>query len=108
MSWREVDVDAHAAQQLYTESDRQQLIEELKAKHGENWAAGYKPGTFGCHELLDRVSLLANTLEDALLTHPALAQNATWYALASQAATALQELYQRVGAEHLGAKNDDP
>jgi hypothetical protein len=103
-----MNVDTHAAEQLYTESDRTQLIAELKAEHGDNWAEGYKPGTFGCHELLDRVSLLTNTLDDVLLTHPALVQNPAWYALAGQAASTLHELYQRVGAEHLGVKNDVP
>jgi hypothetical protein len=101
-------VDTHVAPQLYTDDDRQQLVEELKAEHGENWAEGYLPGSFGCHELLDRVSLLAKMLDDVLLTHPALAPNPAWYALAGQAASALQELYQRVGAEHLDAKHDGP
>jgi hypothetical protein len=103
-----MNVDTHAAHQLYTDDDRQQLIDELRAEHGENWAEGNKPGTFGCHELLDRVSLLTNMLDDVLLTHPALAQNPAWYALAGQAASVLQELYQRVGAEHLDARNDVP
>ena len=89
-----------------TERDRRQLMGELDSELGEGWAEENKPGTFGCHELMDRVSFLADALDNMLLAHPALAQNAAWYALAGQAASALQELYQRVGAEHLGAKND--
>ena len=40
------------------EKDRQNLIDELTAEHGPDWAAQYRPGSFGCHELLDRTSLL--------------------------------------------------
>ena len=61
----------------------------------------FKPGSFGCHELLDRTSIAADTLEQFVLSHPACIQNPDWYALADKAVTALRELYQRIGAEHL-------
>ena len=83
------------------ELDRLREVEELAAEDGPTWADGYKPGTFGCHELLDRTALLAEMLEQHLLSHPACVANPEWYSLAGQAAAALHELYQRVGAKHL-------
>ena len=78
-------------------------MNELIAENGPNWMEQYKPGSFGCHELLDRTSMTADAVEQFVLSHPACLQNAEWFALAEQAATALRELYQRVGAEHLAA-----
>jgi len=60
------------------------------------------PGSFGCHELLDRTAMLGDSVEEYILDHPSCVQNPEWYALADQAVTALRELYQRIGAEHLG------
>jgi hypothetical protein len=65
----------------------------------------YKPGSFGCHELLDRTSLAADFVERYVRSHPACVQDPDWFALAEQAVTALQELYQRVGAAHLDDQN---
>jgi hypothetical protein len=84
-----------------TEEERLQKINELIAELGQNWAAGFEPGSQGCHELLDRTNLIADNLEQYVLAHPACIQNSEWYALAEQAVAALRELYQRVGAEHL-------
>jgi hypothetical protein len=64
----------------------------------------YKPGSFGCHELLDRTSLLANQIETWLLDHPACLDRPEFYALAERAASALHELYQRIGEVHLDAQ----
>lgn len=83
------------------EQERQLRIEELLEEYGSDWSEHYAAGTFGCHELLDRTSLVVNTLEEFILDHPACIQNEEWYALASQAATALHELYQQIGAVHL-------
>ena len=66
-----------------------------------------RPGSFGCHELLDRTALVSDLLQRHVLTHPACALNPDWYALADQAAAALCELYQQIGAAHLGAKDAD-
>ena len=84
-----------------TEQDRQQRISELTAEQGPEWTEQYKPGSFGCHELLDRTALTSDMVEQLILSHPACFQNAEWYALADQAVNALAELYQRVGAVHL-------
>ena len=88
------DVDA--------EQERQQAVADLIAEHGSDWADGYKPGSFGCHELLDRTALAADLVEHYVLSHPACAQDEEWYELADRAVSALRELYQRVGAAHLG------
>jgi hypothetical protein len=83
------------------EQDRLQLVQELEAEHGARWTDECKPGTFGCHELLDRTNLVSDLVERHLLAHPACVRNPEWYALAEQAAAALRELYQQIGAEHL-------
>ncbi len=88
-------MDTSTANTHTAEQDRQERAAELNAENGANWAEDYRPGTFGCHELLDRTSLLANNLEEYVLSHPACVAHAEWYALADQAATALQELYQQ-------------
>ena len=98
-------MDTSTANTHTAEQDRQERATELKAEIGANWAEDYRPGTFGCHELLDRTSLLANNLEEYVLSHPACVADAEWYALADQAATALQELYQRIGAAHVDAES---
>lgn len=90
-----------------TEQERQRLITELNAEQGRNWHEQYKPGSFGCHELLDRTSVAARTVEECVLSHPACVQNPEWFSLAEQAASALHELYQRIGADHLSEKPDE-
>ena len=87
-----------------TEQERQQLRDELASDHGPHWAEQYAPGSFGCHELLDRTALAADIVERSVRTHPACVQNREWFALAEQAVAALQELYQRIGAAHLDDK----
>lgn len=89
-----------------TEQERQQRLSELVAEQGPGWLDQYKAGSFGCHELLDRMSLLAAMVDEYVLEHPSCLQNPEWYALAEQAVSALNELYQRVGREHLGKTGD--
>jgi hypothetical protein len=89
---------------LDREDERRQLIEELIVQEGPDWAEQHKPGSFGCHELLDRTAFAADLLERYVLAHPACLGNEDWHRLAEQAADALQELYQRVGEAHLSAQ----
>ncbi len=96
-------MDTSAANTHEAEQARQEKATELNAEQGADWADDCRPGSFGCHELLDRTSLLAENLEQYVLSHPACVAHAEWYALADQAATALQELYQRIGAAHVDA-----
>ena len=84
-----------------TSQRREERIADLAAEAGPDWAADFRPGTFGCHELLDRTNGIADRIEAEILSHPACVQNPEWFALAEQAAATLCELYQRIGAEHL-------
>lgn len=86
------------------EQERQQLLDDLIADYGPDWAKQYEPGLFGCHELLDRTALAADMVERYVRTHPACVQNQEWFALAAQAVASLQDLYQRIGAAHLDDK----
>ncbi|MCE9532665.1 MAG: hypothetical protein K8T89_16325 [Planctomycetes bacterium] len=83
-----------------SESERERLAAELTAE-APNWAEANQPGTFGCHELLDRVSMIANMVDSFILEHPACVANPDWFALAEQAVYSLNDLYQQVGAVHL-------
>jgi hypothetical protein len=93
---------------LDIEQERQEKLQEMATDEGPNWSEDYKPGSFGCHELLDRTLLAGDTVEEFVLSHPACALQREWYELAEQAVSALRELYQRIGAEHLGGDNADP
>ena len=84
-----------------SERERQQCMSEMTAENGPDWAEQYKPGSFGCHELLDRVMLLGDLVEGQVLEHPSCALQPEWYHLAAEAVEALRELYQRIGREHL-------
>jgi hypothetical protein len=64
------------------------------------------PGSYGCHEALHMASFFAEAVDEQLCGHPAIQQNTTWMMLASNAAKALADLYQAIGAEHLGAIPD--
>lgn len=85
------------------EQERREEADSFAADAGEGWAEDCRPGSSGCHELLDRTSLLADMLERHVVSHPACVANPDWYRLARQAAEHLHELYQQVGAEHLAA-----
>ena len=81
--------------------DRERLLRELIAEQGPNWLEQFKPGSLGCHELLDRTAFLAAAVYEQLAEHPSCVQNEEWFALASTAVAALNDLYQKVGAAHL-------
>ncbi len=86
------------------EQDRQRQMRELFTESGSEWLEGYRPGSAGCHELLDRTALVVDLLERHIQAHPACIARPEWYLLAEQAVAALRELYQQVGAEHLAAE----
>jgi len=89
------------------EQERQRLAQELSAESGEEWMEEYRPGSAGCHELLDRTALVVDLLERHVLAHPACVARTEWYLLAEQAAAALRALYQQVGKEHLAVEASD-
>jgi hypothetical protein len=86
------------------EQDRQRLARELSSESGEDWLEGYRPGSAGCQELLDRTALLTDLLERHLPAHPGCIAQPGWYLLAEQATAASRELYQQVGAAHLAVE----
>ncbi len=87
------------------ESLRQELMAEFEEEQGADWQSLNAPGTYGCHELLDRTYLVSNMVEAYVLTHPACVQNPQWFALAQQASAALHDLYQGISAEHLESES---
>ena len=93
--------DPKMTKALDPEQERQQLMEEMATEYGVDWIERYKSGSFGCHELLDRTSVVADTVERYVLSHPACVQNQDWFALAEKAVATLWELYQRIGEAHL-------
>jgi hypothetical protein len=90
-----------------THREWQEHLVEVTAEQEPGWEARYAPGSFGCHELLDRVHLLGDLVEGQVLEHPSCALHPEWYHLAARAAEALRELYQRIGAEHLASEEAD-
>ena len=78
----------------------------VAAEQEPGWETRYGPGSFGCHELLDRVNLLGDLVEGQVLDHPSCALEAEWHRLATRAVEALRELYQRIGADHLAEDAD--
>lgn len=85
------------------EATRRRRIEDLASEAGPGWSDGFEPGSTGCHELLDRASIVADMIERCLLDHPACLTNPEWYRLAEQASAAVQRLYQLIGETHLGS-----
>ena len=100
-----MSIDTEPIQHI--ESQRQESLRELESDGEKARLEHFYPGTFGCHELLDRTILLAEQVERTILSHPACIQNREWYELASEASAALHELYQRIGSEHLGVTEKD-
>jgi hypothetical protein len=95
------------AEGLDTEIERERLerVEDLVAEDGPEWHSHAVPGTFACHELLDRTMIAFNLVEEMILSHPACVGNRDWYALAYRAFKALESLYEKVGEQHLA--NDE-
>jgi hypothetical protein len=91
----------HIDQIQDAERERQAALKELVAEHGRGHLDQFRPGSAGCHELLDRSLLFARLVEEEVQNHPACLQNPRWYKLAERAVAALNDLYQRIGAEHL-------
>jgi len=90
------------------EAERKQRVEEMGADQEPEWMERFGPGSFGCHELLDRTSLMVNNLEQYILAHPSCLRDPEWYSLADRALTALMDLYQKIGAAHLDVESDAP
>src|SRR5258708_39579035 len=87
------------------EDERQRQLAELAEDGGPDWMAAYAPGSFGCHELLDRTNLVGDMLEQQVMSHPACVANPEWYAQAAMAVTIVRDLYQQIGTNHAGNEN---
>jgi hypothetical protein len=83
------------------EQDRIDRLNGLSDGREPGWRLRFAPGSFGCHELLDRTSLAAQAVDEWILSHPACLSHPQWFALARSALDALNELYHRVGEAHL-------
>lgn len=90
------------------EAQRLERLAVLNDGGDADWPLRFAPGSFGCHELLDRTLLAMNSVDEWLLTHPACVHRRDWYGIAYQAFEALEELYQKVGDEHLKDLRNDP
>jgi len=80
---------------------RQEYMADAKDGTAAEWDDASKPGSFGCHELLDRTALMMGNVDEYIVLHPACLNNREWFALALQARDALNELYRQVGEKHL-------
>lgn len=60
-----------------------------------------KPGSFGCHEILDRTLLAQEIVDEYILNHPSIEYKKKWVKLAEKASNALAALYQDIGKEHM-------
>jgi hypothetical protein len=86
--------------------ERERTAAELTAEEGANWIERNRPGSFGCHELLDRTSINVDMIESHLVEHSACIANPEWYELAWKAADSLHDLYQKIGAVHLSVEKE--
>lgn len=77
------------------EEYRHDLLRELEIEEPERWA----PGSFGCHELLDRVHLMENFFESTVINHPACVLHPDWFHAAREIGERIAALYQKIGAE---------
>lgn len=59
----------------------------------------FAPGSFGCHELMDRTSVAIDYLASTLLDHEAC--TGKWRKLANKAVDALGKMYQSIANEHM-------
>lgn len=84
-----------------TETTRLARLTAMELATSPAAVASSGPGSYGCHEALDRSSIITNLVGDWLLEHPSIVANAEWFRLADEAHTKLMDLYQAIGAKHL-------
>jgi hypothetical protein len=63
-----------------------------------------KNDDYSRHEALHMSSFLMDAVARALMEHPAIRAKPEWAALVEKAHQALFDLYQAIGAEHLGRR----
>lgn len=85
--------------------DRLQAAIDRRDYSADEMREKFSPGTHGCHEALHVASMLSALVDERLCDHPAVLLVPEWYALAERAQEALFDLYQAIGAAHLGGEN---
>lgn len=88
------------------EEDRQKALASIEEEYKDSpregeWRRLFLPGSYGCHELLDRVNICSTFIDATLLGHPSCILQPEWFATASKIIAMLEELYQQVGQIHL-------
>lgn len=100
VSFTPEELEQHRLHQLAEAADDRELtIDELRER--------FAPGSFGCHEALQMAAVFLDSVDRHLCAHPAVLAHADWYRLASEAQTALYNLYQAIGDAHLAPLNSD-
>lgn len=66
----------------------------------EQFCKKYGAGSYGCHEALHASSMIMHMVDSHLLDHGAIALDKDLFRYASEAHTALFNLYQAIGAKH--------
>ena len=79
----------------------QERLAAVASEQEPGWEALYEPGSFGCHELLDRVMLLGDLVEGQVLEHPSCALHAEWHQLACASGGSVARVIPADWAEHL-------
>jgi hypothetical protein len=62
------------------------------------------PGSFGCHEAMHLANVFGEIVDRYLVQHPAIRRNLDWATAVTKAATALHDVYQAIGGQHLEAE----
>jgi hypothetical protein len=81
----------------FDEEYRQDLLKELGDDERDRWT----PGSFGCHELLDRIHIMTNQFESLVVQHNSCILQPEWFHEACRIRDQIDALYQKVGAIHL-------
>lgn len=69
--------------------------------------AQYRPGTYGCHEALHLTSVLTELVSREVVEHPAIVAREDWSARAQRVVDELGDLYQEIGAVHVGQEANE-
>lgn len=64
----------------------------------------HPPGSYGCHELMDRVSLIRDLFGATVEAHPGLMNFPEWEAASDAAGEALFRLHNLIAEKHLAAE----
>ncbi|PLX36260.1 MAG: hypothetical protein C0606_16325 [Hyphomicrobiales bacterium] len=74
---------------------------------GPRWE-DFQPGSYGAHEVLHLASVFRTMVEEHLLNHKTIISDPDFYRFAHRAMDSLFDLYQAIGAKHLGDDEIDP